>query len=152
MSMRVKISFRQGQPEDIDFLFYLKKKTLKGYVAQTWGWDEDYQRNLHQQTVNPENYTIIQASGEDIGCFVIETHTNNLFLSVIEILPAFQNQGVGSALIRDLVKQGERESKEIELQVLKVNQRAFKLYQSLGFTKTNETDTHFQMIYPVDKS
>ncbi|MHA2136872.1 MAG: GNAT family N-acetyltransferase [Candidatus Hodarchaeales archaeon] len=150
--MAVKISFRDGKQEDLEFLFYLKTQTLKEYVAQIWGWDEDFQYDRHRHSVNPEVYTIIQASDEDIGCFAVEIHPDKLFLSVIEILPAFQNQGVGSRLIRDLIKQGEQEGKNIELQVLKVNQRAFQLYRSLGFATTNETDTHYQMLYSVNKS
>jgi len=150
--MGLKISFRKGKQEDLDFLFDLKKATLQEYVMQTWGWDEEFQRAHHKQNVNPENFTIIQASGRDIGCLLVEPHPNSIFLGVIELLPAFQNQGIGSRIIKDLLKKGEQEAKDVELQVLKANQRALRLYQSLGFIITNETGTHYQLLYSVDKA
>ena len=147
--MPLKISLRPGTPEDQDFLFMLKKKTLKEYVTQIWGWDEKFQLTHHRQHVQPELYRIIQASGEDIGGIEVENRSDTLFLSVIEILPRFQGQGIGSKLIKDLIKQGKRERKNIELQVLKVNQKAFRLYTSLGFVVTAETQTHFVMMYDI---
>ena len=147
--MPLKISLRPGTPEDQDFLFMLKKKTLKEYVTQIWGWDEKFQLTHHRQHAHPELYRIIQASGEDIGGIEVENRSDTLFLSVIEILPRFQGQGIGSKLIKDLIKQGKRERKNIELQVLKVNQKAFRLYTSLGFVVTAETQTHFVLMYDI---
>ncbi|MHA1977842.1 MAG: GNAT family N-acetyltransferase [Candidatus Hodarchaeales archaeon] len=145
--MVVTFSLRPGTPEDLDFLFYLKEQTIKEYVTQTWGWDDEFQYSRHRKNVNPESYLIIQVAGKDIGCLEIENRPEVLFLSVIEILPAYQSQGIGRALIKYLFKQGKQEQKTIELQVLKVNQRAFHLYKCLGFIVTMETETHHHMIY-----
>ncbi|MFX0208486.1 MAG: GNAT family N-acetyltransferase, partial [Candidatus Hodarchaeota archaeon] len=94
----------------------------------------------------PEKYHIIQQKGEDIGCMSIEEQNNKIILNIIEISPEYQNKGIGSKLIRDLIKRGSQEKKTIELQVFKVNQRAFKLYKKLGFKLVAETETHYQMI------
>ena len=67
-------------------------------------------------------------------------------LNIIEITPDHQNKGNGSKLIRDLIKKSFQENKQVELQVLKVNQRAFKLYKSLGFILADETETHYRMV------
>jgi ribosomal protein S18 acetylase RimI-like enzyme len=148
-SIGLNISLRSGTSADQDFLYYLKKTTLKEYVARVWGWDEDYQLTRHRQTVDPESYHIIQLSGEDIGCIETKIKPNTIFLSVIEILPQFQNQGIGKTLIREIIEQGQQESKNIELQVLKVNKRALQFYQKLGFVISNETEAHYQMVYSV---
>ena len=58
--MVVTFSLRPGTSEDLDFLFYLKINTIKDYVTQVWGWEEEFQATRHRQTVNPESYRIIQ--------------------------------------------------------------------------------------------
>ena len=145
--MSIVIQSRPATPEDSEFLYNLKKITLKEYIKQTWGWDEGFQRNLHQKRFDPDKYRIIQDKGKDIGCISVETHPDKLFLSIIEILPEYHNKGIGSSLIRNLIQKGIQEEKNVELTVLKVNHKAFNLYQTLGFTIVGETQTHYQMIY-----
>ncbi len=145
--MSTMIQSRPATPKDSEFLYNLKEITLKEYVKQIWGWDERFQRNLHQKRFDPDKYRIIQDKGKDIGCISVETHPDKLFLSIIEILPDYQNKGIGRSLIRNLIQKGIQEEKNVELTVLKVNQKAIKLYQSLGFTLIGETQTHYQMIH-----
>ncbi|MFW9904168.1 MAG: GNAT family N-acetyltransferase [Candidatus Thorarchaeota archaeon] len=140
------IHFRPATPDDSEFLYNLKKQTLKQYITQIWGWDEKDQRIYHKKRFEPDKYRIIQQNGEDIGCISIEEQPNKIILNIIEISPEYQNKGIGSKLIRDLIKKGSQENKTIELQVFKVNQRAFKLYRTLGFKVVAETETHHQMV------
>ena len=146
------IHFRSATPDDSEFLYNLKKKTLREYIKQTWGWDEEVQCIYHKKNFEPKKYQIIQEDGEDIGCISTEEQSKKFILSVIEITPDYQNKGIGSKLIRDLIDKGLQERKTIELQVLKVNQRAFNLYKSLGFTLKDENQTHYQMTYSTHLS
>jgi len=141
------IHLRLATPDDSEFLYNLKKQTLKEYITQIWGWNEKDQRDYYKKIFEPDKYHIIQQNGEDIGCLSIEEQHNKIMLNIIEITPEYQNKGIGSKLIRDLIKKGSQENKTIELQVFKVNQRAFKLYRTLGFKLVNETETHYQMIF-----
>ena len=124
--MSIMIQSRPATPEDSEFLYNLKKITLKEYIEQVWGWDEKFQRNLHQKRFDSEKYRIIQDKGKDIGCLSVEKHPDKLFLSIIKILPGYQNKGIGSSLIRNLIQKGIQEEKNVELQVLKVNRKAIK--------------------------
>ncbi|PWI46734.1 GNAT family N-acetyltransferase [Candidatus Heimdallarchaeota archaeon B3_Heim] len=146
------INFRPATPNDSEYLYNLKKKTLREYIELIWGWDEEVQRNYHRKNFEPKKYQIIQENGEDIGCLSIEEQSKKFFLSIIEITPEYQNKGIGSELIHDLIDKGLQEEKTIELQVLKVNKRAFNLYKSLGFTLKDENQTHYQMTYSTHLS
>jgi ribosomal protein S18 acetylase RimI-like enzyme len=70
---------------------------------------------------------------------------DDVFLAAIEIDPAYQRQGIGAALIRDIIANAGALRLPVRLQVLKVNERARALYQRLGFVETGETKTHFLM-------
>ena len=61
-----------------------------------------------------------------------------------KILPEYQNRGVGSAVIRDVLAQAQAEGLSVGLQVLKVNP-ARRLYERLGFSLVGETATHYLM-------
>jgi len=137
----------QAKHEDFEFLYRLKKITLKKYISKTWDWDEKWQEEYFYKNFNPELIKIITKAEKKIGCISIIYKEDQIFLSLIEILPEYQNKGIGSKLIRDLIKRGSQENKTIELQVFKVNQRAFKLYRTLGFQLVNETENHYQMIF-----
>jgi ribosomal protein S18 acetylase RimI-like enzyme len=140
------IHLRPATPDDSEFLYNIKKETLKQYITETWGWDEKVQRDYHKKNFEPDRYHIIQKGGENIGCISIDEQSDKNILNIIEITPDHQNKGIGSKLIRDLIKKSFQENKQVELQVLKVNQRAFKLYKSLGFILEDETETHYRMV------
>ncbi len=72
---------------------------------------------------------------------VIDTD-KDVFLSSILLVPAFQNRGIGTRLITELVATSQ---KPVRLQVLQVNP-ARRLYEKLGFVVYGRTDTHIEMI------
>ncbi|HYD84131.1 MAG TPA: GNAT family N-acetyltransferase, partial [Opitutus sp.] len=70
---------------------------------------------------------------------------HELFLANIQIHPAFQGNGLGSAVVRNVLESAAALQLSVRLQVLKVNTRARDLYLRLGFTIYQETLTHFLM-------
>lgn len=68
-----------------------------------------------------------------------------LVIVSIQLLPQHQGRGIGTSLIDVLFKEARDEGKRLTLQVLKVNDRARQLYERLGFSTVEETDTHYLM-------
>ena len=66
------------------------------------------------------------------------------FLRAIEILPTHQGLGIGASIIQEIIDDAASKQKPISLSVLKVNP-AKSLYERLGFSTIEETDTHFIM-------
>ena len=141
------LELRQANSDDYNFLYNLKKETLKKYISKTWGWDEKWQKEYFSKNFKSEILKIIIKAGKEIGCISIIDEEDHIFLSLIEILPNYQNQGTGSRLIKDLLVKAEKLNKIVNLQVLKTNEKAQKLYLRLGFIIEEETDTHIKMIY-----
>ena len=87
---------------------------------------------------------IITRADHDIGTLEILTNSKRILINMFYILPEFQNQGIGSKLIRDILDRAQRQSLRVRLAVLKINP-ARRFYERHGFRKVEETDTHWKM-------
>ncbi|HEX8288775.1 MAG TPA: GNAT family N-acetyltransferase [Pyrinomonadaceae bacterium] len=137
----MKINFRAIVKEDYDFLWQLHNAALREYVEKTWGWNEDWQKQNFAANFNPGDGVIIVYENEDVGFLWKIEKGNEILLASIRILPEYQNKGIGTKIIKDLLASS---NKNVRLQVLKVNP-ARNLYARLGFVIKDETDTHFVM-------
>ena len=135
---------RPATMRDYSFLYDLHRTTMKDIIAQTWGWDHARQEQHFRQHFDPALRQIITFRGIDIGVLSVVERAKDVFLQVIEILPEYQRQGVGTSIIQSVLRQAHGKGKPVVLQVIKAN-RARRLYQRLGFVTTGETETHFLM-------
>ena len=135
------ITFRKIKPEDFEFLWRLHNAALKEYVTKTWGWDEVWQRRNFSQTFDPEAGEIIVVDELDAGFLWVNEHEAETVLVSIRLLPRFQNKGIGTKIIREILDSSKN---PVRLQVLKVNP-ALNLYKRLGFKVFAENETHFSM-------
>ena len=143
----MQITFRQIKIKDFEFLWQLHNAALKKYIAATWGWDEDWQRRDFEEKFNPGEGEIVVVDGEDAGFLRVGEKETETFLISIRLLPKFQNRGIGTKLIKDLLAESKAKNKPVHLHVLKVNP-ARRLYEKLGFKIVEEMETHFLMRFP----
>jgi len=142
----VKVVLLPAVPEDIDFLYGLNRATLREYVVETWGrWDERWQEERYRQHFQPASCKIIVQEGHDVGVLASRKTETELVIVSIQLLPQHQGRGIGTSLIDVLFKEARDEGKRMTLQVLNVNDRARQLYERLGFSTVEETDTHYLM-------
>jgi ribosomal protein S18 acetylase RimI-like enzyme len=83
--------------------------------------------------------------GEDAGVLQVESYVDEIFLALILIAPAFQGQGLGTAVICDVQAQARAAGLPLTLQVLKANPRARRLYERLGFEVVEEREERYVM-------
>jgi len=137
-------TLRQATEADYAFLYHLHQASMKDYVTQTWGWDEEVQRTLFRERFEPARLQIVVVNGRDVGVLSVKQEPDILVIANLQFLPDSQRQGLGTAIIRTLLWQASQRGMPVGLQVLKVNP-ALKLYERLGFIVTGETDTHYLM-------
>lgn len=135
---------RQVRDSDRQFLYRLKRACLKEYVAAIWGWDEADQWRRFTTDFDPAASRIVVAFGRDVGQYAVQIKPTELFLGGLYLLPAYQRQGLGGRILRDLLSEARQRARPVRLQVL-VGNPARNLYRRLGFAIVDQTDTHLIM-------
>jgi len=137
--------------EDYQFGFDIKKTTLGEYIEKTWGdWNEEEQLNFYKKEFVIDNCFIVKNNNINIGWLKIIETDEIVDINQLFILPEYQNKGIGGKILNDIMENGINNNKRINLQVLKCNKKAQKLYEKLGFMIDDETETHY--LYKYDKN
>jgi GNAT superfamily N-acetyltransferase len=141
----MELKLRTASVDDKVFLFDLASTVYKKLVIDQFGkWDENSQRNYFEKKWEKANYKIIEKDDQRIGTIWVTTEKNHIQLNEIQLLPKFQRQGIGSALVRKELKKAQDQNKPMRLRLLKKN-KAINFYERLGFVVYDQTDAHFLM-------
>jgi GNAT superfamily N-acetyltransferase len=127
-----KWSLRPAEQADFDRAYELHKTALGEYVEQTWGWDEDTQQRLFADGFGREARQVIEVGGQAVGVLVVEERSDELRLGLIELLPAWQGRGLGTDILRYLLRRAREMHLPLTLHVLRANPRAVALYERVG--------------------
>jgi ribosomal protein S18 acetylase RimI-like enzyme len=146
----MEFSLRPATDADYAWMWALKRATLRGYVEQTWGsWDDPAQERHFRAGFHPGMLSAIVAGGRDVGLLHVERGPTEIFLANIQIQPASQNLGLGSAVVRAVCAEAQVKKIPVRLQVIRVNP-ARALYERLGFRVVKETATHTHLVWRAD--
>jgi ribosomal protein S18 acetylase RimI-like enzyme len=138
---------RPATEDDLELVFRIKRAAFRPYIEATWGWDDAEQRRLHGSWFRPEATRILLAGSEPVGSLHVARKRDEIVLVSVYILPAWQSQGIGGGIVRDLIAEAAARGVPVRLRVLKSNPRARAFYERHGFVVAGETETHHQMRY-----
>jgi ribosomal protein S18 acetylase RimI-like enzyme len=139
----IQYNLRKAEDKDFDITHTIKLDAMKEYITQTWGWDEDLQNKFHKEEFYTDNIYMVEVDGRPIGTIGINEIENEIVINRIYLSKNFQSKGIGSSLLKKVID--ENKDKVIRLAVLKVNSKAKKLYESLGFEVYDEANEHWKM-------
>ena len=87
-------------------------------------------------------------AGQPVGRLYLQQREHSLHLLDLILLPAFQQQGLGSALLRAVQAQARQQGAAgVSLYVEMTNPRAMQLYQRLGFVPMAMQGVHLHMLW-----
>ena len=130
--------------EDYNFIYNLNKANIEDYVIKTWGnWNEDFQREFFSRYFQTIEFQIIVVNDKNVGIVAFSRSEKSIVIDEIQILPEYQNKGIGTLILSDIIADAQKAKIEINLRVLKVNDIAQNFYNKLGFEKIGNTETHF---------
>ena len=127
----MKYNLRPATLQDLDELELRYEQVMRPYVELTHAWDTGHFR----KNFNPTQSQIITVDGHNAGLFRSLETRFLIRLLEIQLWPEFQNQGIGTAILKNLIARADRLKLPITLRVLNGNP-AKSLYLRLGFVET----------------
>lgn len=143
----MEISKRVAKESDTEFARTTHHAAYHDVVEKQFGgFDENMQDKFFFQSWKAETHEIIIGDGVEIGYCSLVRSQECIFVNEIVVSPLFQNMGVGSKILNDILDEARTKHIPVKLQVLREN-TAQHLYRKLGFNDIMETETHIQMEY-----
>ena len=127
-------SLRRATEDDRTLLYEMNRVTMRSYVEAVWGWDETFQLKFFDEHFRLDGTRqIIEVDGRAVGMIEVVERPEDFLLVSIRVLPDWQDQGIGTSVIRSVIDRATAAKKPVALKVLKMNVRAQELYRRLGF-------------------
>lgn len=136
------ISFRPINDNDLPFLQTLYGTTRAAELAMV-PWSDDQKSNFiemqfraqhtyYQQQFSDADFNIVVKGDTAIGRLYTDERDEEIRIIDIVLLPDYQRQGIGKALLQDIMQQAKELRVPVTIHVEK-NNPAMVLYQALGF-------------------
>jgi ribosomal protein S18 acetylase RimI-like enzyme len=87
-------------------------------------------------------FDIIELEGAPIGRIVVDRSGTAVHIVDQALSPQFRNLGIGSTIMRSLMREAERAGRALRLQVASDNAAALRLYLRLGFVPLEAAPSH----------
>ncbi|MEA2416667.1 MAG: hypothetical protein QOI58_3324 [Thermoanaerobaculia bacterium] len=140
--MSDSIRLRPRSEADTPFLATLYASTRVAELALTNWTDEEkvafLNMQFHAQTIHYDQYygeadkLIIEKDGVPIGRLYVDRGPIEIEIVDIALLPQFRGGGLGTRLLRDILREGEESGRPVRIYVEHFNP-ARHLYDRLGF-------------------
>jgi ribosomal protein S18 acetylase RimI-like enzyme len=140
------ITTRPADDAEVGWLTDVFLCSLRDAITATRGvWDEPRERVQFNEQLDLANTRIIQRRGTDVGFLISRDHGADVELHTLCIVGEYQSRGIGTYVTRRLISDARAAGRGVVLSVLKVNERARRLYERLGFVSVDESTHHYRM-------
>jgi RimJ/RimL family protein N-acetyltransferase len=141
------ISYRPFTEDDLPFVAELYASTRRWEVALT-GWPREMQEAFlaQQHEAQHSHYAthydgierlIVERDGEDIGRLYLHDSARDLRIVDVSLIASCRAQGIGGAILRDVIDEAHARGKVASIHVEK-NNPARRLYLRLGFAQVED--------------
>ena len=142
----MNIQTRPARNSDYQWLLELHHTVYRDLITQEFGyWDEDEELGLFMKAWESKPIEILILDEKNVGMFIVDEHADHWWLDEIQIDPRYQQQGIGTEVIGQLIASARTHHLPLRLRVLHVNQGACRLYQKLGFRQIDRAKHHTVM-------
>ena len=150
------VSLRPAAGEDYEELVRVYASTRAAELAQvTWWSDEqklafcrsqyDSQKSEYDARFPDAEYDVILVEGKTAGRIWVGRDKEEIRLLDIALLPEYQGQGVGAALVGALIEEARSKGVRLRHMVFMLNEGARRFYERLGFRAFEEFSGYLHM-------
>jgi GNAT superfamily N-acetyltransferase len=136
---------------DHEFSFRVKADAMGPHIKRRWGWDEQFQRNVHDQKLRAKPFSLIALDGRAIGTVSFERLSDHLQFGEFYILSEFRGEGIGSRVLMHCLSLADEMHLPMLLEHLLWNPVG-SLYRRHGFVEVSTTETHSILKRPINGS
>ncbi len=153
------LGLRPATSDDEPFLLKLFASTRSDELA-LMNWDEDQkeafiamQFNAQRRCYPEADDRIILLNDLPVGRLTVARTEATILLVDIALLPEYRNAGIGTTLIRGLLKEAVTAGKPVRLHAL-TSSAAVRLYERLGFSRIGVDAAYLEMMWfpPVSRA
>jgi N-acetylglutamate synthase-like GNAT family acetyltransferase len=145
--MHMNIELKKAGRQDQDFYIQLHHVAYRKTIEKMFGWDEEFQNQAAKDEFDLGDIYIILCDNNKIGCVGWEEKESFFWFKSFFIHPDYQNQKMGSFLLKSYITQANNQKKPIRLRTLIKNDKAKSFYQAHGFIIISEENIHTHMVY-----
>ena len=131
------MEFAYCSVDDAYALAELRAKAMKPGLQKVGRFDEQRVRSRFLDSFVPADTKKILANDVLCGFFVVKHNPDHLYLDHLYVDPDYQNQGIGAAVLKHVMRLSEQMNLPIRLGALKKS-RANEFYKQHGFVRTHE--------------
>lgn len=139
---------------DLGFLYHVYASTRVDELAPL-GWSADEQaafltmqfnaqHRYYQEQFPQASFWVIVVDDQPAGRLYLDRRADELRIIDIALLPAYRNQGVGTAYLQAVLAAGTQAGLPVRIHVEQQN-RALRLYQRLGFRVIDTNGVYYLM-------
>lgn len=150
----MRITFRSISKKDFPFLKSVYRSSREQELEAN-GWTEkqkdefiefqfNAQHSFYTNSYDGADFMIIEVNKSDVGRLYIWRTENQIRIMDIALLPEYRRKGTGTKILKNLIKESEQTGKKLNIHVEYYNP-ALKLYENLGFKKTDDTGVYYFM-------
>ncbi len=107
----------------------------------------DARRKQYRESYPDAESSMILRQGEPMGSLLVARRDSEIVLVDIALLPRHRNAGIGTHLVKALMEEAAGARKTVRLRVLATS-AAVKMYERIGFKRTNNAGVYFEMNWP----
>ncbi|MCF6319324.1 MAG: GNAT family N-acetyltransferase [Proteobacteria bacterium] len=148
------VSFETISENDMAFLIGLYKSTRWDEVMQA-PWDDiqrheflkqqfQAQHEYYQSHYSHSEFLLILKNNNPIGRVYLDREDNSICLIDIALMPKFKSQGLGTKLLKELLKEAQLTNKKIVIHVENFNP-AYQWYLKHGFKQVEDKGVYQYM-------
>jgi ribosomal protein S18 acetylase RimI-like enzyme len=160
--MGERVTLRPVTSEDDEFLLAVYTSTRADELAQVeWApgqkeafvrWQFELQRNEYDTRYPTARYQVVLVNNQPAGRIWIGEDETQIRLLDIGLLEGFQNRGIGTVLLRELIAEAMEKHKPLRHMVFMLNDNAFRFYERLGFVTIDDLGAYKHMEWKSSES
>ncbi|MEU8791320.1 GNAT family N-acetyltransferase [Streptomyces sp. NPDC048643] len=140
-------TLRPAVVADVEAIAELRATVMRPDLERLGRYDEHRVRQRLRDSFSTEHTSIITSDGEVMGCVTVRPAEGAQWLEHFYLAPRYQGRGLGSAVLRTVLRRAEAHGTTVRLNVLQ-GSAARRLYERHGFVVDSEDPIDVFMVRP----